>query len=284
MDQPKIAPEAPAEEFSLPLFAFTVVASLLFCAGALWLCAPAAVWHVQMTARWWQYLVTFLALHLFMCFIEYVFHRYVLHKPVVPFLSRFYRQHTLHHSLTRIGSRRTPGGRELMCVENLYPITSPHQNEAAFFPWYTMVIFAVILAPFFALLQWLMPTMPWFAGGLLAITASLTLYEVFHAIEHWPFEVWAPLVESKRMGWLWKHIYSFHLRHHAAIHSNEAISGFFTLPVADWVFGTAVFPKDLYKNGEKWLEENFTNPRPIFLIRWVDRLTDWVVKRRRANA
>ena len=202
MDQPKIAPEAPAEEFSLPLFAFTVVASLLFCAGALWLCAPAAVWHVQMTARWWQYLVTFLALHLFMCFIEYVFHRYVLHKPVVPFLSRFYRQHTLHHSLTRIGSRRTPGGRELMCVENLYPITSPHQNEAAFFPWYTMVIFAVILAPFFALLQWLMPTMPWFAGGLLAITASLTLYEVFHAIEHWPFEVWAPLVESKRMGWL----------------------------------------------------------------------------------
>jgi hemolysin III len=281
---PSSSPAENFEEFSLPLFAFTVLASLAGLTLLLWLFAPAMVWHAQVASHWWQYLATFLLLHLFMCFVEYVFHRYVLHRPVVPFLSRFYRQHTHHHNLTRIGSRRTPGGRELVCVENRYPITEPEQGEASFFPWYTMLIFAFILTPLFALLQWLVPSWPWFAGGLGALTLSLSLYEVFHAIEHWPFEVWAPLVESRRLGWFWKHIYSFHLRHHAAIHSNEAISGFFTLPVADWVFGTAVFPKDLYRNGEKWLEENFANPRPIWLIRLTDRFVDWLVKRRREKS
>ncbi|WP_438483144.1 TrhA extension/companion domain-containing protein [Oleiharenicola lentus] len=272
------------EEFSLPLFTVTVLLSLAGFTALLWLLAPQAVWHAQVAADWWKYLITFLSIHLLLAFIEYGFHRYVLHRPVVPFLRRFYRQHTLHHSLTRIGSRRTPGGKDLLCVENLYPMTEPHQGEAAFFPWYTFAVFTVVLTPLFVLLQWLMPSYPWFFGGLGAMTFSLVLYEVFHAIEHWPFEVWAPLVESKHFGWFWKHIYSFHLRHHAAIHSNESISGFFTLPVSDWVFGTAVFPKNLYKTGDKWEAENFTNPRPIFLIRWADRFADWVVSRRREKA
>jgi hemolysin III len=272
------------EHFSLPLFLFTVAASLAALVVLIKLVAPDAVWHAQISAHVWQFAVAFLVVHLLTCFIEYIFHRYVLHKPVVPFLSRFYRQHTLHHSLTRIGKRYTSAGRAVPFVENIYPVTEPEQGEASFFPWYTLAIFAAILTPLLAVLQWLFPSIPWFFGGYSGVAFSLALYEVFHAIEHWPFERWAPLIEHRRFGWFWRKVYSFHLRHHAVIDCNEAISGFFTLPVFDWVFGTFILPKSLYVDGSEWQAAEFTSPRPVALIRWCDAQTDALVKRRRTEA
>lgn len=281
---PTPAPAAALEEkFSLPLFLFTVVTSLAGLVGLLKLVAPDGVWHAQISAAWWQFAAAFLAIHLFNCFIEYVFHRYVLHKPVVPFLSRFYRQHTLHHSLTRIGKRYTSAGRAVPFVENIYPVTEPEQGEASFFPWYTLAIFGAIVTPLLALLQWLTPAFPWFFAGYGALAFSLALYEIFHAIEHWAFERWAPLIEHPQMGWFWRKVYSFHLRHHAVIDCNEAISGFFTLPVFDWVFGTFILPKSLYVDGSEWTPTEFTSPRPVALIRWCDAKTDALVKNRRQH-
>ena len=272
------------EKFSLPLFLFTVGASLAAVVGLLKLVAPDRVWHTQLSAAWWQFAAAFLAIHLLNCFIEYVFHRYVLHKPVVPFLSRFYRQHTLHHSLTRIGKRYTAAGREVPFVENIYPVTEPEQGEASFFPWYTLAVFAGIVTPLLAVLQWLTPGIPWFFAGYAALAFSLALYEIFHAIEHWAFERWAPLIEHPQLGWFWRKVYSFHLRHHAVIDCNEAISGFFTLPVFDWVFGTFILPKSLYADGSEWTATEFTSPRPVALIRWCDAKTDALVKNRRLHA
>ncbi len=271
------------EKFSLPLFFVTVVVSFAALAGLVKLIAPESVWAIQISASFLQFAVAFLAIHLVACFVEYAFHRYVLHKPVVPFLSRFYRQHTLHHNLTRIGRRRTASGREVPFVENIYPITEDEQGEASFFPWYTLAVFAVVLTPLLAVLQWLAPSFPWFFGGYSALAFSLFLYETFHAIEHWPFEKWAPLIESRRMGWFWRKVYSFHLRHHAVIDCNEAISGFFTLPVFDWVFGTFILPKSLYANGEEWKPSEFKSPEPCALIRWCDTQSDALIKRRRAR-
>ena len=286
MSEPSGASPHPQEEekFSLPIFLFTIVTSLACLVGVLKLAAPDAVWHVQTSAGVGRFAAAFLAIHLLNCFIEYIFHRYVLHKPVVPFLSRFYRQHTLHHSLTRIGKRYTSAGREVPFVENIYPVVTPEQGEASFFPWYTLLIFAGIVTPLLIVLQWLTPAFPWFFAGYGALTFSLALYEIFHAIEHWAFERWEPLIESRHFGWLWRKVYSFHLRHHAVIDCNEAISGFFTLPVFDWVFGTFVLPKSLYADGTEWTATEFTSPRPVALIRWVDAKTDTLVKARRANS
>jgi len=209
----------------------------------------------------------------------------VLHKPVFPFLSYFYRQHTHHHSLTRITRRRTPGGLDVNFVENFYPIVKEEQKEASFFPWYTFIVFAFILTPLFALLQWLVPSLPWFMAGYAALASSLLIYEIFHAIEHWSFETWSPLIDHARWGAFWRKVYSFHLRHHAVIDCNEAISGFFILPVADWVFGTCVIPGVLYKHGQTVADEKeFLSPRPIGFIRWLDRVTDGLVKARRQRA
>ena len=273
------------EKFSLPLFLLTITVSLTALAGLLWLAAPAAVWRAQLSSGWGALAGAFLAMTMLNCFVEHFFHRYVLHKPVVPPLSRLYKQHTLHHNFTRIGRRRTPGGREVPVVENIYPITTPEQGEASFFPWFTLLGFAAFVTPLLIVLQWLAPAFPWFFAGYAAIAASLTLYEVFHAIEHWSFEEkWLPLIERPRTGWFWRKVYSFHLRHHAVIDCNEAISGFFTLPVADWVFGTYIMPKSLYLDGSEWKPEEFVSPRPCAFIRWCDEQSDALIKRRRELA
>jgi hemolysin III len=272
------------EEFSLPLFIVTVVVSMAGICALFWLLAPESLWHTQVNAPWWTFVVAFLAVTVINAFAEFFFHRYVLHKPVLSVLSRFYKQHTLHHSLTRITRRRTSSGRELPYVENIYPITQPEQKEASFFPWYTMAVFAAAITPILVLLSLVAPMFPWFSAGYAALACSLVLYEVFHAIEHWPFEKWAPLVENKYFGWMWRHIYSFHLRHHAVIDCNEAISGFFTFPLPDLVFGTWINPKTLYVDGGGWEPQDFRSPTPYAFIRWCDAACDRIVKARRAKA
>ena len=272
------------EKLSLPLFFLNIGVSLSVFFLLFRFLAPRSVWLAHVSAGAWKFAAAFVFIKLFTCFVEYFFHRYVLHKPVAPFLSRFYKQHTLHHNLTRIGRRRTPGGREVPYVENIYPITTPEQGEASFFPWYTLVIFGLIYTPFFALLEWLVPAFPWFFAGYASLATSLAFYEIFHAIEHWSFERWAPLIEHPHWGFFWRKVYSFHLRHHAVIDCNEAISGFFTLPVADFAFSTWIFPKSLYADGGEWAESEFKSPRPCRFIRWCDAATDDLVRRRRLQA
>jgi len=273
----------PEEKFSLPLFLVTVGVTLALLLLALRALAP-ALWHEQWAASGAKGAAAFFLFVLFNGFVEYFFHRYVLHKPAFPGLRHFYRQHTLHHALTRIGRKATPGGREIPFIENLYPITQPEQDEASFFPWYSLGIFALIISPLLFALQALWPSFPWIAAGLIALTASLSLYELVHAVEHWAFEKWAPLIENPRWGGLWRRVYGFHLRHHAVIECNEGISGFFGLPLADWLFGTCVIPRTLYAEGEEWSPNAFAHPRPCAFIRWCDRFTDGLVARRREKA
>lgn len=271
------------EEFSLPLFFVTVLITLAGLLAGLWWLAP-AVWTQQWLASPGQALVAFLAISLVNGFMEYFFHRYVLHTPAVPLLRRLYRQHTLHHSLTRIARKRTQDGRGILFIENKFPIVEPEQHEASFFPWYSMAIFAFVLTPLLALLQWVLPTFPWFLSGLAALTVSITLYEVLHAINHWPFETWEPLIQHRHWSWFWQPVYAFHLRHHAVTDCNESISGFFGLPVADWVFGTCILPQTVYADGEDWSPEKFRSPQPRAIIRRLDAWAERTVRDRRAAA
>jgi hemolysin III len=276
-------PAAKIEEFSLSLFTFTVLVTFGGLLGMLWMISP-ATWAAQFIPAWWRILAAFAAVSLLNCFIEYFFHRYVLHQPAIPFLRRLYRQHTLHHGLTNISRRNRPDGRGLIVIENKFPILEPEQGEASFFPWYTLAVFAAILTPILAGLQWLLPHFPWFLGGFAALASSLALYEILHAINHWSLDQWLPLIEHRHWGWFWRPVYGFHLRHHAVIDCNESISGFFGLPIADWVFGTCIIPRTVYADGEEWAAGKFTQPRPVALIRWLDACAIKTVQRRRAAA
>lgn len=277
------SPHAKIEKFSLPLFALTVVLTLAGLLALLGWLAP-TVWQAQFVAPAWKVLVAFLGISLVNCFMEYFFHRYVLHTPAIPLLRRLYKQHTLHHALTRIARRPGSDGRGFLVVENKFPIVEPEQGEASFFPWYSLAVFALVLTPLLALLHWLLPSYPWFLGGFAALAVSITLYEVLHAINHWPFEVWEPLITHRIWGRFWRPAYAFHLRHHAVIDCNESISGFFGLPVADWMFRTCVMPKTVYADGEEWTSAKFQAPQPRWLIRQLDAWANRVVAHRRQQA
>jgi hemolysin III len=271
------------EEFSLPLFVLTILATLTGLLAALRLFAP-SVWAAQFLAPLWKGGVAFIAVSLVNCCMEYFFHRYVLHTPAIPFLRRLYRQHTLHHALTRIARKKSSDGRGILFIENKFPIIEPEQTEASFFPWYSLAVFAVVLAPLLALLQWLLPSFPWFIAGFAALAVSITLYEILHAINHWPFEMWAPLIEHPFWGRFWQPAYAFHLRHHAVTDCNESISGFFGLPLADWILGTCVIPQTVYAEGEEWTPDKFRSPKPCGFILRLDAWADRIVQKRRSAA
>ena len=278
----KIGKSKEHKEFSYMFFIFINGLISVFILIMLWITLPESIWVIQLQESIWKLLKVFLSMMLFNCLMEYFFHRYILHKSVILFLYKFYRKHTKHHGLTRIGKRRTRSGKEILfIIENKYPIIEERQWESSFFPWYTLLLFSVIITPLLTLLQWIIPSYPWFIGGNIALLASLTLYEFVHAIEHWDKERWDKVIELPRWGAFWRKVYSFHLRHHAVIDCNESISGFFTIPLADILFGTFVLPKSLYIDGGEWAESEFKSPTPIFFIKWFDEKAKNIVQKRR---
>ncbi|MCW5548092.1 MAG: hypothetical protein KIT44_03940 [Opitutaceae bacterium] len=270
-------------KFSLGLFLLVNSLSFAGLCGLVALIAP-AVWSAQLAAGWPAVLGVFLGVHLAAAFVEFFFHRYVLHAPLIPFLAYFYKQHTLHHALTRIGYQKGRQAGETIphLVENVYPITEEKQYEASYFPWYSLIVFTGVAALVLVPLQFFIPAAPILLGGMIAVLWSLVLYETIHAIEHLPQEVWDRLVARPRTGRFWRKAYAFHLRHHADIRCNEAISGFFALPLVDFLFGTYVDPNTLYRHGQSALPEEFVSPRPRFgFLRWLDRRADQSVALRR---
>ena len=270
-------------KFSVTLFAITNALTFAGLCGILAFLAP-SVWRAQLAAPWWMLAIVILGAHCAAGVFEFFFHRYVLHAPLLPFLSRFYKQHTLHHALTRVGFQKAKRGQPAMpyLVENHYPIEHEKQFEASYFPWYTLAIFVGLGCIAFAPAQWLLPQYPIFLGGFIGITFSLCLYEIIHAIEHWPQTTWDRLVTEPTTGPFWRKAYAFHLRHHADIRCNEAISGIFGLPLPDLILGTYIDPETLYTHGRAAEPKEFVSPRPRFaFIRWLDQRADQSIKRRR---
>jgi hemolysin III len=271
--------------FSPALFIFTILASLAVLIGALILIAP-GVWQAQLSASFLSFAAVFALTHAFGGLMEYFFHRYVLHAPLFDVLSYFYKQHTLHHALTRIVYRPSSTLHETMPtlveVENRYPIVEEKQHEASFFPWYTLIVFGLLLTPLLALGQFLFPTAPFLLAGWTGLAFSMALYELVHAVEHWPEGRWHAMIARPNTGRFWRKAYAFHLRHHADIRCNEGISGVFGLPIYDFLFGTYVDPETLYLHGKETCPKQFVSPRPsFFLIRWLDTQAEKAVKTRR---
>ena len=286
MSQSYFSKDKTARGFSAPIFSITIILSLGVLLSCLYFLVPQSVWDAQISAGWKEFTTAFLAVNLVNCFVEYFFHRYILHKEAIPFLGRVYRaHHCIHHPSTRIKKEKTNdgSGREVLILVNDYPITRLEQKEASIFPWYSLSTFALLATPFFALLQWLLPALPWFFAGYGALAFSLTLYEVTHFIEHLPLSWWLPLIDHPYFGWFWTKAYGFHLYHHAVINCNEGISGFFLVPLADLVFRTFESPETLFVTGEAWSQSKFRKSNPIGLIRWLDDWFGRLEKGRRAR-
>lgn len=270
------------ERFSIWLFVVTIITSLaiLFC--LLWLFTPTML-AAELRSGWKLLLLTFLGAHLLNAFVEFFFHRYVLHAPVVPIFAHFYKQHTLHHALTAVKLPRTPVHGETPGVINHYPILEEKQHEASFFPRYSLLLFAALGTVFVCIpVKLVFPSLPVFIMSYSALAFSLVLYELLHALEHKPITSWEPFLTHPTYGPLFKILYAFHLRHHADIHSNESISGFFGIPLPDFIFGTWVNPHTLYRHREQVDPKEFMSPTPRF-IGWLDRYAASTIQKRRAH-
>lgn len=232
------------------------------------------LWDNQLTLGLWPIVKVSLVAHLCLAAFEFFFHRYVLHEVVISWLRKFERDHGMHHALTVIFRKKSatanPGSAP---VVNRYPITQPKQYESSFFPYWGLAGFTLFFSPFMAIVQWFMPHTPVILGSFVAIVLSYCLYELLHALEHVPYDkFWRQFVESPVLGKVGKKVYGFHQFHHANVMCNMAISGFFGLPVFDWLFGTYKQPRQLLLDGTLAVEEDFSSPRPCWLIRLVDNV------------
>lgn len=255
--------------FSILRFSLLVAAQVALLLLAIRTLMP-GLWARQLAAGAWAIVLVFLGMHLFLAFFEWVFHRYVLHSIVVSWLQRFARGHRHHHGLTSIRLKPAAAGSDRVIL-NEYPITREEQYPDSDFPVYALIAFWVLFTPVLAGLQLLWPAAPVILGGYLAIAWSMTLYEVFHAIDHWPYEWWKRATEDPTFGGFWRRLYGFHLMHHANIGCNEAISGFFGLPVPDWCLGTSHQPKALLLEGRVATAKDFAIRPPRRLVRALDR-------------
>jgi len=268
---------ANAQRFSITRFSLLAVLQLVVLFFALRLLVP-KVWAQNMAAGPWALILVFLGVHLFVAFFEWYFHRYVLHRVTAGWLHGFAHAHRHHHSLTPIRLRPVDQGSDRFIL-NEYPITREEQHPDSAFPVYALAGFWALFTPLLAGMQILWPQLPILFGGYAAIAWSMILYEVIHAIDHWPYEWWSKATEHPRFGRFWQHLYGFHHMHHANISCNEAISGFFALPVPDWCFGTYHQPKELLLHDRLATAKDFAIREPRGFVRWLDR---WAQRRETA--
>ena len=255
--------------FSIARFAIQVALQFGVLLVALRLLLP-KMWQASTSAGVWVFVLVFLTIHLFLAFFEWFFHRYVLHGVMHWWLQHFAAGHRHHHGLTPIRLRPISEGSDRL-VLNEYPITREEQYPDSAFPFYALAAFWLLFTPLFAGLQVLLPRLPILIAGYSAVTWSMILYEILHAIDHWPYEWWKNATEHPRLGVFWRLIYGFHLMHHANIGGNEAIGGFFSLPIPDWCLGTFHHPKELLLEGRLATAKDFSLRRPHAVVRWLDR-------------
>lgn len=254
--------------FSIRLFSLSVAAQYVALVWLFRLVAP-TTWARQLAAGPGAFILVVIGMQLVNCLFEWGFHRYVLHGRIHDWLSHFSHSHRHHHALTTIRMIRAADGERI--VVNEYPITQAYQSENAAFPWYALIGFWLWFLPLLILVQALLPQAPIILGGVTSIAWSMFAYETFHAIEHYPYEWWKRATESTYWGWLWRRIYGFHHFHHANVSTNEAISGFFLLPVADWLFWTYNQPPGLLFHGRLATVKLFAIKQPWPFVVRLDR-------------
>ncbi len=240
--------------------------------GLYWWIAPNV--FTKEVANPWSIVVCTLLLGIPFSLFEYLYHRYLLHSAVLPFISSMHRAHSTHHGLTYVKAAVTPNDpAKLVPVKSEYPIEHAHQEESMMFPlWSPPIFIAVFLVVLGFPLKWLLPNQPILISLMIGVAIYLVLYEVWHAILHLPYEkFWKPLMEAKWSRRLFRRLYSFHLMHHWRPTSNLAVVGFWGVAVWDHVFLTHRRPERIPVNGSQVNYEDAELRKPLWPISQFDK-------------
>lgn len=233
------------------------------------LIAPNVFWSEF--AQPWKILVWTILYGLPLSLFEYLYHRYLLHSAVLPFLGSMQHAHGTHHGLTNVKAAvRANEPEKLATVKSQFPIVEQHQEESMMFPLYSGVIFIAVFTILLGLpLKALLPNQPMISSLIIAVMLYYSAYEVWHALLHLPFErFWHPRMKSPII----RRVYGFHLMHHWRPTSNQAIVGFWGIALWDHLFRTHHRPKrmPLDKAEVSYVDASFRKPRwPISMFdRW----------------
>ncbi len=223
----------------------------------------------------WAILVWTVALGIPLSLFEYLYHRYLLHSAVLPFLGSMHRAHSHHHGLTKVKAPVTPKTPDkLVTVESDYPIEYEHQAESMMFPTYSISIFYAVFLVMLALpLKLAFPGAPVITAVLITVTLSYSLYEAWHAVMHLPMDrFWSKLLNHRRIGRVAKHVYSFHLMHHWRPTCNLAVVGFWGFAIWDHLFRTHRRPRRLPVDGAEVSYTDVSLRQPLWPIRVLDKV------------
>jgi hypothetical protein len=163
---------------------------------------------------WFWSAVGFATATVLASFFEWALHRYVMHRPVGPFVYPF-RTHTLvHHQRFR--------------ADHTYHLQKEQDKETIPMAWWNgPVLICLSLLPFIALAWW-MARWGLAVGALAAFAGYYAAYEYIHWCMHLPRQR-----RIERSG-LFFRLNGHHLLHHRYMHKNFNV----VLPLADLCLGT----------------------------------------------
>lgn len=239
-----------------------------------------SMFHKELSSGWLIGLWAF-GLGIPLSLFEYLFHRYLLHSALVPFLASMHRSHRTHHDLTYVKAPVNPREpSKPVPVRSEFPIEHSHQEESMMFPLYSTVIFSLFFVLTLGLpLKLLLPGAPIILALLIAVPVYLVFYEVWHAILHMPLEkFWQPLMDSKWSSKPIRRLYGFHLMHHWRPNANLAIVGFWGFAVWDHVFRTYSLPERIPLEGQSVTFEDSVLPGARWPISAIDKISPVLFK------
>jgi hemolysin III len=222
----------------------------------------------------WTLILGIFAFGLPLSLFEYLYHRYLLHSAILPFMASMHRAHGAHHGLTTVKAPvRRDEPYELVPVTSEFPIVEEHQQESMMFPLWSFPIFVGVFGILLALpFKLLFPAQPMLLAVLGSVTAYYCSYEVWHAILHLPYErFWKPMTEGRYTKRPFRLMYSFHLMHHWRPTCNLAIVGLWGVAVWDHAFRTHRRPERMPLHQSKVTYQDAVLPKPLWPISQFDR-------------
>lgn len=270
------------EHAKMPYGVFFLATGLQFALalGVYYLVAPDML-RAELAAPWMIVLCTFL-LGIPLSLFEYLYHRYLLHSAVLPFIGSMMRAHVTHHGLTNVKAAvKAKEPEALAAVKSEYSIEEKHQEESMMFPLYSISIFYGVFLILLGLpFKLLFPSAPILVSTILVSTLCYMAYEIWHAILHLPFnKFWKPLMLRPATAKVTRYIYGFHLMHHWRPTSNLAVVGFWGIALWDHVFRTHKRPDrmPLDKHFVNYYDGSLPKPRwPITVLdKWQGGMMRW---------
>lgn len=276
--------ESQTRRVAFTRFSIAVLAQLAAIVGLYAILAP-RTFAAEASRPWSLVLWTFL-LGLPLSLFEYLYHRYLLHSAVLPFMASMHRAHSTHHGLTNVKAPVTRGEpSRLVEVRSEYPIEEEHQEESMMFPLWSLPIFVGVFLILFGLpLKLAFPGSPVLLAVIAAGTIYVTLYEVWHAVLHLSYDrFWQPLMDGRWSGRTVRRVYGFHLMHHWRPTSNLAVVGFWGVALWDHAFLTHRRPERMPLDGAEVNYHDATLKKPLWPIAQCDRWQGGLYRASRAT-